>query len=162
MIMPTSHPMPNHESSADVATLVERARRGEEQALTTLMPLVYDELRRVASGYLRRERKGLTLQPTALVNEVYLRLLKDSKLSWESRAHFIGIAARSMRQILVERARARDAVKRGGDLVRVTIDSELIAASSGGIDLEALDQALTRLGDADPEASRVVDVRFFG
>src|SRR5262249_7393674 len=100
---------PDREPSADVVTLVENARRGDEQALTTLLPLVYDELRRVASGYIRRERQGVTLQPTALVHEVYLRLLKDSKLSWESRAHFIGIAARSMRQILVEKARARDA-----------------------------------------------------
>jgi RNA polymerase sigma factor (TIGR02999 family) len=141
---------------------VDRARHGDEQALSTLMPLVYDELRRVASGYLRRERQGQTLQPTALVHEVYLRLLKDAKLSWENRAHFIGIAARSMRQILVERARARGAAKRGGGAVRVTVDSGLIAAAAPPLDLETLDEALTRLGQVDPDLARVVDVRFFG
>jgi RNA polymerase sigma factor (TIGR02999 family) len=151
------------ETGADaVAALVERTQRGDERAMTALMPLVYDELRRVAAAYLRRERQGQTLQPTALVHEVYLRLLKDRKLSWESRAHFVGIAARSMRQILVDRARARGADKRGGALVRVTIDPGLLASSGHSVELEALDEALTRLEAVDPELARVVDVRFFG
>src|SRR6187399_1870320 len=102
-------------SPAVVASLVDGARRGNQQALATLMPLVYDELRRLAASYLRRERPGQTLQATALVHDVYLRLLQDSHLSWQNRAHFFGIAARSMRQILIERARARGAAKRGGD-----------------------------------------------
>src|SRR6476646_6103925 len=97
----------------DLASLVASARKGDQDALSTLVPVVYDELRRLAASYLRREKPGQTLQPTALVHDVYLRLLQDEQLSWQNRAHFFGIAARSMRQILVERARARDASKRG-------------------------------------------------
>src|ERR1700722_2113027 len=110
------------QSPAEVASLVNSARQGDEQALATLVPLVYDELRRLAASYLRRERPGRTLQPTALVHDVYLRLLQDSHLSWQNRAHFFGIAARSMRQILIERARARGAAKRGGELGWAPVD----------------------------------------
>lgn len=145
-----------------VATLVEAASAGDQQALAELLPLVYDELRRLAAGYLRRERPGQTLQPTALVHDVYLRLLQGSSLSWQNRAHFFGIAARSMRQILVERARTRDAVKRGGGQLRVTFDPGMIAAGQQTFDLEALDDALTRLAAFDAELARLVDVRFFG
>lgn len=146
---------------ARIATLVEAVSAGDEGALAELLPLVYDELRRLAAGYLRRERPGQTLQPTALVHDVYLRLLQDSKLSWQNRAHFFGIAARSMRQILVERARARDAVKRGGGQVRVTLDPGLLAAEQQTFDLAALDEALMRLAAFDAELARLVDVRFF-
>lgn len=149
-------------SPAAVASLVDGARQGDEQALATLVPLVYDELRRLAASYLRRERPGQTLQATALVHDVYLRLLQDSQLSWQNRAHFFGIAARSMRQILIERARARHAAKRGGNQVRVTFDPGLIVAAREPIDVEALDDALTRLAALDPELARVVEVRFFG
>ena len=143
--------------------MVDAARNGDEHALATLVPLVYDELRRLAAGYLRRERPGHTLQPTALVHDAYIRLLQDSSLSWQSRAHFFGIAARSMRQILIERARARAAVKRGGDRVRVTFDPGLIvAAPADPIDLESLDAALTRLAAVDGDLARLVEVRFFG
>jgi RNA polymerase sigma factor (TIGR02999 family) len=133
-------------SPAAVASLVDGARQGDEQALATLVPLVYDELRRLAASYLRRERPGQTLQATALVHDAYLRLLQDSKLSWQNRAHFFGIAARSMRQILIERARARHSAKRGGDRVRVTFDPGLIVAAPDSIDFEALDDALTAAG----------------
>jgi len=149
-------------SPAAVASLVDGARQGDEQALATLVPLVYDELRRLAASYLRRERPGQTLQATALVHDAYLRLLQDSQLSWQNRAHFFGIAARSMRQILIERARARHAAKRGGDRVRVTFDPGLIVAARDSIDFEALDDALTRLAAQDPELAHVVEVRFFG
>jgi len=149
-------------SSADVAGLVDAACRGDEQALATLVPLVYDELRRLAARYLRRERPGQTLQATALVHDVYLRLLHDSNLSWQNRAHFFGIAARSMRQILIERARTRGAAKRGGSRIRVTLDPGLVAVEAQSLDLEALDEALTRLEAFDPELARVVEVRFFG
>src|ERR1700674_3407819 len=149
-------------SPTAIASLVENARLGNEEALATLVPLVYDELRRLAASYLRRERPGQTLQATALVNDVYLRLLQDSHLSWQNRAHFFGIAARSMRQILIERARARRAAKRGGDQVRVTLDPGLLATAPGSIDLEALDDALTRLAALDSDLARVVEVRFFG
>ena len=149
-------------SPAAVASLVDGARQGDEQALATLVPLVYDELRRLAASYLRRERPGQTLQATALVHDAYLRLLQDSQLSWQNRAHFFGIAARSMRQILIERARARHAAKRGGDRVRVTFDPDLIVGAREPIDFEALDDALTRLAALDPDLARVVEVRFFG
>jgi RNA polymerase sigma factor (TIGR02999 family) len=149
-------------SPAAVASLVDGARQGDEQALATLVPLVYDELRRLAASYLRRERPGQTLQATALVHDAYLRLLQDSQLSWQNRAHFFGIAARSMRQILIERARARHAAKRGGDRVRVTFDPGLIVTVREPIDVEALDDALTRLAALDPDLARVVEVRFFG
>src|SRR5262245_5986757 len=118
------------DSTPDVASLIDSARGGNKQALAALLPLVYDELRRLAASHMRRERPGQTLQPTALVHDVYLRLLQDSKLSWQNRAHFFGIAARSMRQILIERARTRDAAKRGGSRVRVTLDAGLVAADA--------------------------------
>ena len=145
-----------------VTLLLEGARRGDEQALAALIPLIYDELRRLAARFLRRERPGQTLQPTALVHEVYLRLLQDSHLSWQNRAHFFGIAARSMRQILVERARACRAAKRGGGQIRVTLDPELMVAAPQPLDLEGLDDALTRLAALDEDLARVVEIRFFG
>jgi RNA polymerase sigma factor (TIGR02999 family) len=127
-----------------------------------LAPVVYNELRRLAGAYMRRERPGQTLQATALVHEVYMRLLQDAQLSWENRAHFFGIAARSMRQILIERSRKRRAAKRGGEQVRVTLDPGLIATPSLGFDLEVLDDALTRLAAFDAELAQVVEIRFFG
>jgi RNA polymerase sigma factor (TIGR02999 family) len=146
-----------------VATMVDNARKGDEQALAALLPLVYDELRRLAARYMRRERPGQTLQATALVHDAYLRLLRDSQLSWQNRAHFFGIAARSMRQILIERARSRGTAKRGGSRIRVTFEPGLIAAAQAPeLDLEALDEALTRLAALDAELARVVEVRFFG
>jgi RNA polymerase sigma-70 factor (ECF subfamily) len=145
-----------------LASLIDGARRGDETALAALMPLVYDELRRLAASYMRRERPGQTLQATALVHDVYLRLLKDTQLSWQNRAHFFGIAARSMRQILVERSRTRGAAKRGGSRVRVTLDAGLVAAQPRSLDVEALDEALTRLAAVDPDLAHLVDVRFFG
>jgi RNA polymerase sigma factor (TIGR02999 family) len=145
-----------------VTVLLEGARRGDERALAALIPLVYDELRRLAAGFLRREAPGQTLQPTALVHEAYLRLMRDADLSWENRAHFFGIAARSMRQILVERARARHAAKRGGGGLKVSLDPEMMAAESRTLDLEALDEALTRLAAFDAELGRIVEMRFFG
>jgi RNA polymerase sigma factor (TIGR02999 family) len=150
-------------SPSVVATMIDNARQGDEQALAALLPLVYDELRRLAARYMRRERPGQTLQATALVHDAYLRLLRDSHLSWQNRAHFFGIAARSMRQILIERARTRGAAKRGGSRIRVTFEPGLIAAAAAPeLDLEALDEALTRLAAIDPELARVVEVRFFG
>jgi len=134
----------------------------ERQSLETLLPIVYQELRRLAASYLRRERQGYTLQPTALVHEAYLRLLKDKPGRWQNRAHFCAIAAHSMRQILIERARARDAQKRGGERHRVTLDEGLVAGGGRSIDLLALDQALERLAALDAEQARLVELRFFG
>lgn len=148
--------------ASPVSELLRSCGRGDLQARDRLLPLVYRDLKQRAAARLRRERHGHTLQPTALVHEAYLKLFGDDPVAWQNRAHFFGIAARSMRQILIERARARHAAKRGGDRVRVTFDPGLIVAAQDSIDFEALDDALTRLAAQDPELARVVEVRFFG
>ncbi|MFO7692014.1 MAG: sigma-70 family RNA polymerase sigma factor [Vicinamibacterales bacterium] len=127
-----------------------------------LFPLVYAELRRIAAREMRREKPGRTLQTTALVHEAYLRLLKDASLSFENRAHFLGIAARAMREILIEHARARSAQKRGGGAVRLTLDDRAAPVSSPSIDVLALDEALQRLARLDERHARVVEFRYFG
>jgi len=156
--------MPRPEGAhAPFDELVARASGGDRPALDVLLPLVYDELRRLAAHYLRGERAGQTLQPTALVHEVYLRLLKDRPDRWQNRAHFCAIAAHSMRQILIERARARDAQKRGGGAPRVTFDESLpVTAPDGEVDLLALDAALDRLTALDADQARIVELRYFG
>ena len=126
------------------------------------MPPVYDELRRLAGRYLRRERPGHTLQATALVHEAHLRLLKDKPQSWQDEAHFRAIAATSMRRILIERARAHGAAKRGGSRVRVTLDDGIMADTGKPAALLAIDAALTRLDEIDPHQARIVELRFFG
>ena len=134
----------------------------ERESVDSLLPVVYQELRRLAASYIRREHPGQTLQPTALVHEAYLRLMKDKPGRWKNRAHFCAIAAHSMRQILIERARARGAQKRGGARHRVTLDDALVAGGERSIDLVALDEALERLAAFDPEQARLVELRFFG
>jgi RNA polymerase sigma factor (TIGR02999 family) len=130
------------------------------------MPLVYDELRRLAASYIRRERAGQTLQATALVHEAYVRLIGEKAHNWQNRTHFLAIAALSMRQILVQRARARNAAKRGGDPERITLDENLLRAPSGNtvqeIDLVALDAALEKLAALDARQAKVVELRYFG
>jgi len=125
-----------------------------------LAPLVYDELRRLAAAYMRRERPGQTLQATALVHEVYLRLA-GAGTPWTDQRHFVGIAARSMRQILVERARARGAQKRWGGIDRVSLSHALAVAADPEGTLPALDEALSRLEQIDPEQARIVELRYF-
>jgi RNA polymerase sigma factor (TIGR02999 family) len=134
----------------------------DRQSLDSLLPIVYQELRRLAASYLRRERPGQTLQPTALVHEAYLRLLKDRPDRWQNRAHFCAIAAHSMRQILIEKARARDALKRGGGGPRVTLDEALVGGGELSIDLVARDEARERLAAIDAGQARLVELRFFG
>jgi RNA polymerase sigma-70 factor (ECF subfamily) len=126
------------------------------------MPIVYDELRRLAAGYLRRERRGQTIQATALVHEAYLRLIAEQAHHWKNRTHFLAVAALSMRQILVERARRRRAAKRGGDPERITLDDRLLASEAPGIDVLALDEALDRLALLDAHQARIVELRYFG
>jgi RNA polymerase sigma-70 factor, ECF subfamily len=126
------------------------------------MPLVYDELRRVAARYINRERPGQTLQATALVNEAFVRLVNEKARGFENRAHFVAIAALSMRQILVQRARARRAAKRGGAPQRITLDDALLAGEGTSIDVLALDEALSRLAELDATQARVVELRYFG
>jgi RNA polymerase sigma-70 factor, ECF subfamily len=134
----------------------------EPIAVSELMPAVYDELRRLARHYLRKERAGQTLQATALVNEAYIRLAREQGAPWQNRAHFCAIAANSMRQILVERARARMARKRGGSRIRVTLDEAIAAPHDDTVDLLRLEEALTRFSELDPQLARIVELRFFG
>lgn len=135
--------------------------KGDQAALDKLVPYVYDELRRLARHYMRRERPGHTLQTSALVNEAYLRLV-DQTVSWENRAHFLGIAARLMRQILVDHARSHNYAKRGGGAEKVSLDQAADLAQARASDLIALDDALKSLADMDPQQSSIVELRFFG
>ena len=160
-----SRPVPPADADQAPADLLERASRGDGQAASQLLPIVYDELRRLAGGYLRREQHRLTLQPTALVHEAYLRLVKPGDRPWTGRTHFLAIAALSMRQVLVDRARRRAAAKRGGAAQqRITLDDALLAASGAGdgVDLVALDRALVDLEARDAVQARIVELRYFG
>jgi RNA polymerase sigma factor (TIGR02999 family) len=136
------------------------APRPDPEAAEDLAPLVYRELRRIAAAYMRRERPGQTLQPTALVHEVYLRLA-GAGTPWRDRQHFVAIAARSMRQILVEHARARGAQRRWAGLDRVPLSESLAVSADPEGMLPALDEALTRLERLDPELTRIIELRFF-
>jgi RNA polymerase sigma factor (TIGR02999 family) len=146
-----------------VSRLLAAHRAGDHEAINRLVPLVYDELRRIAASFLSRERAGHTLQPTALVNEAYLRLLQAEDLAYESRAHFVAIAARLMRQILVDHARKHGASKRGGRQQRVTFGED-VALQEGArdVDLLMLDDALVALADKDAHLARLVELRYFG
>jgi RNA polymerase sigma factor (TIGR02999 family) len=135
---------------------------GNQAAHDELMPLVYDDLRRLARRYMRGEGSGHTLQTTGLVNEAYLRLVDQKNVRWQSRAHFFGIAAQMMRRILVDHARKRQRIKRGGGAFRVSLDKAEAVALEKPTDLLALDEALTRLSELDVRKSRIVELRFFG
>jgi RNA polymerase sigma factor (TIGR02999 family) len=126
------------------------------------MPLVYDELRRIAASYLSRERPGQTLQATALVNEAFVRLSKEKAQHFNNRTHFRAIAAIGMRQILIERARRHKRLKRGGGPARVTLDEGMLRSQPTDVDIEALDQALTKLAGVDPHLAHLVELRYFG
>ena len=148
-------------SQRDVTQVLAQLCRGNAQAASRLLPLVYDELRRLAGQYLRGEADGHTLQPTALVHEAYLRLVNQTAADWQNRAHFFAVAAQAMRHILVDHARGRRAAKRGGDRVKLPLDE------ARGIFLErdeyllALDEALQKLAALDAQQSRIVELRFF-
>jgi RNA polymerase sigma factor (TIGR02999 family) len=135
---------------------------GDQGALEALMPLVYDELRKVAARHLRRQRPGHTLQTTALVNEAYLRLIDSSQVQWQNRAHFFAVSATLMRRILVDFARERQNLKRGGGAEQVSLDEALVVAPERSADLLALDEALTRLAKLNPRQAQVVEFRYFG
>ena len=149
--------------ATDVTQLLANWSKGDRSALEQLTPLVYDELRRLAARYLRRERPGQTLQSTELVHEAYLRLIDQRSVQWQNRAHFFGIAAQMIRRILVDHARSRQARKRGGTAYRVTLDEAIAAApEQRDLDLVALDEALNQLSLIDPQQGRIVEMRFFG
>jgi RNA polymerase sigma factor (TIGR02999 family) len=152
MESPTSH---------NVSQLLADWSRGDEEALARLMPLVYEELRRLADSYLRRERRNHALQPTALVHEAFIRLT-GQELHLENRAHFFGVAAQVMRCILVDHARARATAKRGGDAQRLALEEAVDAPAPREVDLIALDDALTSLARFDPQQARIVELRYFG
>lgn len=146
----------------EVTRLLLAWRQGDREALERLIPLVYGELHRMAERYLRRERPGHTLQPTAIINEAYLRLVGRQGVDWQDRAHFFAVAAQSMRRILVEHARRRDAKKRGGgEGARYLLDTVAVTEPRA-VDLIALDDALAKLAALDSEQGRVVELRFFG
>ena len=145
----------------DVTRLLQ-ALGADEPAVQGVLPLLYDELRRLAGGYLRRERPDHTLQPTALVHEAYLKLAAQDRVRWRNRAHFIGVAAQVMRRILVDHARASHAAKRGGEATRVPLDDVDPGRDGPSIDVFALDQAMTRLAAFDPRQARIVELRYFG
>ena len=150
-------------SSPGLVTELLRAwNHGDQQALEQLIPLVEAELRRVARAYMARERREHTLQPTALVNEAFLRLTDAQRIRWQDRAHFLGIAARLMRRVLVDHARKRGSGKRGGAAQKVSLDEALLLAPEPAVDVLALDRALEALAAVDARKGRVIELRFFG
>jgi RNA polymerase sigma-70 factor, ECF subfamily len=149
-------------SMHEITQLLVAWSAGDQAALEKLTPLVYQELRRLAKRYLARENAWHTLQPTALVNEAYLRLIEQKQVRWQNRAHFFGISAQLMRRILVDMARARRQTKRGGAARLVALDETLVISAAPGEDLVALNDALQTLAAMDERKSRVVELRFFG
>ena len=153
-------------STNDVTGWLVAWRDGDQTALDKLVPVIYQELHRLARRHMRRERgvanRGQTLQTTALVNEVYLRLVDASQVRWENRAHFLAIAANLMRRILVDAARTRGYAKRGGEQRRVLLEEAAMIATPRGADLVAIDDALSALAKVDPRKAQVVELRFFG
>lgn len=149
-------------SPREVTELLLAWGSGDEAALERLMPIVYDELRRLAHRHMGGERHGHVLQTTALVNEAYLRLVDSSRVRWQNRAHFFAVSSQLMRRVLVDAARSRDREKRGGGRIQVSLEEERLGADDGGADLLALDDALRSLASVDERAGRVVEMRFFG
>jgi RNA polymerase sigma factor (TIGR02999 family) len=152
-------------SSARITELLVNWGQGNVDARDALVPLVYDELRRIARRHLRRQRPNHTLESAALVNEAYLRLVNQESPQWQNRAHFFGVAAQAMRHILVDYARSRLAAKRGAGAPRFTLDTKIALAPQGKneeIDLVSLDDALKKLTELDPRQSRIIELRFFG
>ncbi len=149
-------------SPHEISELLVAWGGGDESALDRLMPLVYDELRRLAHRYMSRERPGHFLQTTALVNEAYLRLVNWREVRWQNRAHFFAVAAQMMRRILVDFARDRQYLKRGGGALRISLDEAASFTEGRGEDLVALDEALTALAEVDRRKGQVVEMRFFG
>ena len=148
--------------SLEITQLLLAWNEGDDQALDRLMPLVHDELHLLAHRYMAGERTGHPLQTTALVNEAYLRLIDSSRVRWQNRAHFFAVSAQLMRRILVDAARSRRKLKRGGDAIHVSLDEALSVSNEPAADLIALDEALTALAAFDGRKSKVVELRFFG
>src|ERR1035438_9172546 len=152
---------PKDRTVDDVSTLLRAWSDGDRRALEKLMPIVYEELRRLGRRYMRGERSGHSLQTTALVNEAYTRLVDYKRMQWHDRAHFFAVSAQLMRRILVEHARRRN-LKRGGAVHRVSLDEAVVIGADGNTDLVALDDAMNALAQHDPRKVQVVEMRFFG
>jgi RNA polymerase sigma-70 factor, ECF subfamily len=152
--------MPSHPD--EVSALLCSVAKGDRDATSLLLPIVYAELRRLAAHYMQGERPGQTIQPTELVHEAYLRLVGRERVEWEGRAHFFAMAATSMRRILVDRARKKKAEKHGGGRKRMQLDDALVFSRERSKELIALDEALTRLERVSPRQSRIVELKFFG
>src|SRR5206468_2745400 len=155
-------PMRSPSSPHEITQLLAEWSKGNQAALDKLYPLVYKELRRLAHGYLRRERKGHTLQTTALINEAYLRLVEQEQVHWANRSHFFAISAQIMRRILIDHARRYDYIKRGGGAQQVSLDEAAIVTSGIGSELIRLDEALKTLAKLDERRCHVVELRYFG
>jgi RNA polymerase sigma factor (TIGR02999 family) len=155
-------PAMTRESSSAITLLLKAWGGGDQTAFEKLVPLVHAELRRLARRYMGRERVGHTLQPTALINEVYLRLIDWGSISWQDRAHFFGLSARLMRRVLVDHARRQRRGKRGGDAVTIAFDEAAVVPRESTADLVAIDDALNALATHDVRKSQIVELRFFG
>lgn len=150
-----------HTTREEVTELLVRWSEGDENALERLMPLVVDELRLLARGFFRGERRDHTLQPTELVHEVYLKLVDQQRVQWDGRAQFFSFASTLMRRVLVDHARSKNAAKRGAGIPKVALDEARVSVGGTDLDLLALDQALSRLGTIDARQARIVELRFF-
>jgi RNA polymerase sigma-70 factor (ECF subfamily) len=148
--------------TSTISRLLESVRNGDASAAAALTPLLYNELHRLAMHHMRNERPGHTLQATALVNEAYLKLMDNREANWQNRAHFLAIASQAMRRVLIDHARSKRRVKRGGLQQKVSLEDVVIAAEEQSYDLVALDEALDRLAKVDARQSRIVELRFFG
>jgi RNA polymerase sigma-70 factor, ECF subfamily len=149
-------------STHGVTGLLIELSEGKRNVVDELLPLIYDELKRIAANYLRRERSNHTLQPTALVNEAYMKMIDITQVSWQNKAHFIGVAANQMRRILVDHARQHNAQKRGGEFHILTLNEEIDHSDEQSADLIALDDALTELARMDEVKAKIVELRYFG
>lgn len=152
---------PSHQHDEDVTTLLTQLSEGDQSAMEQLLPLVYTAMHDLAASAFRGERADHTLQPTALVNEAYLRLVDQTRVTWQSRGHFLAVAATAMRRILVDHARGKSREKRAAPGVRVALDNEGPASGDAGLDVVALNESLERLAELDPEKLRVVEMRYF-
>jgi RNA polymerase sigma-70 factor (ECF subfamily) len=162
---PLTNPDPALSASHQATEILHRIDRDDGTAAAELLPLVYDELRRLAAVFMRQERADHTLEPTALVHEAYVRLVRpseDGNFEWKNRSHFLGVAATAMRRVLVDHARAHNALKRGGDMTSMILDEAVAPTGVTSCEVLALDEALSKLGAIDSRTARVVELRFFG
>lgn len=152
----------NDQSTSEVTQVLRRISKGEREAVEQLVPMIYDEFRALAGSYLRRESPGHTLQPTALVNEAFLKLVDQKNVDWQGRSHFFAVGAQAMRRILVDHARGKSREKRGGDRQKISLNEEITLSPQRDEDLLAVDEALVKLSKIDPRQARIVELRFFG